>query len=122
MSGNSPWVLPSTRGNGEVRMTERAISRAVSNNRDIFEVDPWTVHDLRRTAISMMRSIKTVRECVAKVVNHTESGVTNQVYDRYAYDAEKRRTLNAWSRKLKNILKGEHNEKVVSFPGSEAAG
>ena len=66
-------------------------------------------HDLRRTAASRMASIGIQRLVLGKVLNHVERGVT-AVYDRHAYDAEKRAALDAWSRELGEIL-GHHGER-----------
>jgi hypothetical protein len=40
------------------------------------------------------------------VLNHVEGGASvTRVYDRYSYDAEKRRALETWARKLRAIVK-----------------
>ena len=53
-----------------------------------------------------MASMGTPRTTVGKVLNHSEGGVT-AIYDRYSYDAEKRKALNAWARKLERIISGK---------------
>ena len=50
-----------------------------------------------------MTSMGISRLTVAKILNHTESGVT-AVYDRHSYDAEKQQALEAWGRKLRQIV------------------
>lgn len=60
-------------------------------------------HDLRRTAASRMASAGIQRLVIGKVLNHVEPGVT-AVYDRHAYDAEKRAAVDGWSRDLVAIL------------------
>ena len=65
-------------------------------------------HDLRRTAASRMASAGVQRLVIGKVLNHAERGVT-AVYDRHAYDAEKRAALDSWARDLRAI---------VGLPGS----
>ena len=45
------------------------------------------------------------RLVVSKVLNHVESGIT-AVYDRHSYDAEKRAALDAWGRRIEEILSG----------------
>ena len=73
-------------------------------------------HDLRRTAASRMASTGIQRLVIGKVLNHAERGVT-AVYDRHAYDGEKRAALDAWSRELADILArepgGESNEREL---------
>ena len=72
----------------------------------------WAITIAVRTAISHMRALPRVRDYVAKVANHTDKSVTSKVYDRYAYDKEKRAALNAWARKLQSILSGEQDNVV----------
>ena len=65
-----------------------------------------SAHDLRRTGATMMASerIGALGEIIARVLNHSTSvfGVT-AIYNRYAYVAEKRRALQAWSELLAEI-------------------
>lgn len=49
------------------------------------------------------RSSLLPRLVIAKILNHTESGVT-AVYDRASYDAEKRCALDAWAVLLDQIV------------------
>jgi integrase len=99
----SPWLFPSPRAKGQQHILETAIDRAVRNNREAFGIPYWVPHDLRRTAASMMTSIGVSRLTVSKILNHVERGVTAS-YDRHSYDNEKRKALEAWSRKLESIL------------------
>jgi len=58
----------------------------------------WRLHDLRRTAASGMARASVPPHVVEKVLNHisgTISGVA-AVYNRYAYDPEKRAALEDW--------------------------
>jgi integrase len=73
---------------------------------------PWRIHDLRRTAATHMRSLGVDRLVVSKVLNHAESGIT-RVYDRYAADPEKAAALERWSQRLREIVSGNAEEKVV---------
>ena len=78
------------------------------------------MHDLRRTAASRMTGDLGVnRLTVSKILNHVESGVTS-VYDRHSYDAEKRHALDAWGRRLEEIVSGDStgDEKVVPLRSS----
>ena len=50
-----------------------------------------------------MTSMGVSRLVVSKVLNHVESGVT-AVYDRHSYDAERRAALDAWGRRVEEIL------------------
>ena len=64
----------------------------------------------------MTGELKIPRFTVARVLNHLEAGVTG-VYDRYAYDDEKRDALARWARLLVDgIIAGERQgSRVVPF-------
>lgn len=59
-------------------------------------MEPWRLHDLRRTAATNMRSLGIDRLTVSKVLNHAEAGIT-RVYDRYAMDPEKMHAVQRWA-------------------------
>ena len=126
LSGDSRWVFPSSKG---LPVTPRSISRAIRNNSeqsngnrkhtppygDFFKIDHFTPHDLRRTATSMMTSLKIAELDVSKVLNHTIQTVTNKHYNHYSYDKEKQKALGVWERKLTTIITGKSSGKVISL-------
>ncbi|ODB94683.1 hypothetical protein A3197_18205 [Candidatus Thiodiazotropha endoloripes] len=111
-SKKSIWLFPSPRGQGQKHILETAIDHAVRLNQEPIGINHWVPHDLRRTAASIMTSIGISRLVVSKILNHVESGIT-AVYDRHSYDAEKRNALEAWGRKLDQILTGENKGDVI---------
>jgi hypothetical protein len=52
------------------------------------------------------------REHIGHVLNHVEGPRATRVYDRYAYDREKRVALETWARSLAQIVK--HTDPVYS--------
>ncbi len=113
LAGGSRWLIPSPRGDVPIR--NAALTRAISNNRDVFKVPPFTPHDLRRTAASMMTSMGILRLVVKKILNHVEGDVT-AIYDRHSYDNEKRQALEKWANKLRDIIDGQVG-KIVTLKG-----
>jgi len=107
-AGDSAYLLPSPRANDEndIPITERAITRAVSNNRAAFGIPHWTPHDLRRTATTMMK--RRTGETWERVLNHLPEKLhrTYDVHDPWAYFDEKRTALQAWEARLVAILEG----------------
>jgi integrase len=79
-------------------------------------IEPWRIHDLRRTMATQIRSIGIDRLVVSKLLNHAESGIT-KTYDRYAADPEKSAAMERWSDRLKEIISVERREKVVLMRG-----
>jgi len=98
-------------------ITRHALSRHLLRSREILKVkEPFTPHDLRRTAASMMASTGVDRLVIAKVLNHVETGITGRVYERYGYDDEKRRALILWGTRLEEIIAGRKH-KVIPITG-----
>ena len=79
-------------------------------------IEPWRIHDLRRTMATQMRSLGVDRLVVSKLLNHAESGIT-KTYDRYAADPEKAAAMERWADRLREIISGEKSEKVVLLRG-----
>jgi integrase len=98
-TGSISWVFPSPwrRGTHFINIRKSAIRL-----RTFSEVD-FVPHDLRRTVASRLTSLGFPRLTVSKVLNHAEVGVT-RVYDRHSYDAEKREALEAWGRKVMELV------------------
>ncbi len=63
----------------------------------------WRIHDLRRTAATGMAKLDTIVSVIAKVLNHSERGVT-AIYDRHTYDREKREALERWARHVQALV------------------
>jgi integrase len=106
----TPWLFPAE--NGRSRTPYRSsIQHPIARVREASGVDFWP-HDLRRTAASHMAGTGVQRLVIGRILNHIESGVT-KVYDRHSYDPEKRQALDAWARRLHQIVTGESAAKVV---------
>ena len=70
---------------------------------------PWTIHDLRRTVATNLQNLEVRLEVTEAVLNHvsgSRGGIVG-VYQRYAYDAEKREALDRWA---------AHIERITSSP------
>jgi integrase len=84
-----------------------SIGKCVSRAR--FGIAHWTVHDLRRTAVTQMAELGVSPIVLAHVINHrsvTKAGVTLSVYSRYDYAREKREALELWANRLEAIVGG----------------
>lgn len=108
----SDWLFPSPRGNKPI--TPSAVNRGILNNRELIGLPPFTPHDLRRTAATQMASSGITRLVISKILNHAETSVT-AVYDRHGYDTEKRRALDAWGRKLEDIITGKRRSNIINL-------
>jgi integrase len=88
-------------------MRGESIGRAIRRSDEAFKKDRikhFTPHDLRRTAATHMTEMGISRLVVSKILNHVDSHIT-AIYDRHSYDTEKWNALEAWSNKLKQMIK-----------------
>jgi integrase len=83
-------------------MLDELRSFAVDSN--AVEIEPWTIHDIRRTVrtgLSALPIPDLVRELV---IAHAKPGL-HKVYDQYAYLNEKRQALELWATRLRAIVR-----------------
>jgi integrase len=73
---------------------------------------PWVVHDLRRTARSLMSRAKVRRNHAERVLGHAIPGVEG-IYDHYSYQTEKGKALAKLANLVAKIVKG--GERAVSL-------
>lgn len=94
------FVFTTTRNtslSGFTKMRKRLAERSQTSG--------WRLHDLRRTAASGMARATVAPHVIEKVLNHvsgTISGVA-AIYNRYGYDVEKRKALDAWGAHLARL-------------------
>lgn len=84
-----------------------AIAQAVRLKLQLFD-QPWTPHDIRRTVATGMASIGVMPHIVEAALNHIsgfKAGVAG-VYNRAAYEAEKRRAFDMWDDHLSRVVAG----------------
>jgi integrase len=84
------------------RRLDRTIAEARSDG-GLPEMEPWRIHDLRRTVGTGLGKLGISRFVIGRVLNHADRTVTG-IYDRYEYLAEKRQALEAWGRYLENLI------------------
>ena len=91
----------------------RPHSRTLPRLRDDAGVDGWTIHDLRRTARTLLSRARVSTEIAELVLGHSIKGI-QQVYDRHKYFEEKAHALAALAQLVENILSPPAS-KVVSL-------
>jgi integrase len=89
----------------------RSIGRAHETDDDRphgrFGIEPWSAHDLRRTALNGLARLGVSPHVIAHVANHrslTKSGVTFAHYVMHSYEGEKRSALDLWAEQLEAII------------------
>jgi len=73
---------------------------------DELKIGRVSPHDLRRTVGTQLAKLGLPTHVRSLVLNHSaiSRSITDAVYNRYAYDKEKREALGAWERELKQLL------------------
>jgi integrase len=79
---------------------------------------PWVLHDLRRTARSLMSRAGVDKDIAERVLGHTIPGVRG-VYDRHEYLKEKRDALEQLAALVAQILDPSHREVQISRDRSQ---
>lgn len=82
-------------------------------------MEPWVVHDLRRTARSLMSRAGVRPDVAERTLGHAISGVA-RIYDRYSYDLEKADALQRLANLIATILDPKAASNVVPFEAASA--
>ena len=72
----------------------------MERTRDKLGIKNITMHDLRRTAGTYMSQYGVPKDVRERILNHggmRKGSITESVYNRYEYDAEKRAALELWA-------------------------
>ena len=99
---------------GELVFRTRPGSWNWAKGRVDAKIPHWRLHDLRRTFATHLRSLGVDRLVVSKLLNHAEAGIT-KVYDRYSADSEKRAAMERWANRLREIINGAPDGKLVQI-------
>lgn len=78
-------------------------------------LEPWTLHDLRRSAATHMVRLGVSVEIVGRVLNHAATGVTRKVYALHDFAPEKRLALEKWAAEILRSVEGKAPDKVVKI-------
>jgi integrase len=96
-------------------MESQILSKAMKESSIEWESEPKpTPHDLRRTCITGISCLGFSRLVQDKVANHIDSSVGG-IYDRNDYAKEKQQAMEAWERKLSEIIHGQASSNVLTF-------
>jgi len=81
-------------------------------------LEPFTIHDLRRTMRSQLGALRIPPHIAERCLNHKIKGVEG-IYDRYDYFNERKEALAAWAAVLAGL---EDGNKVIPIGGKKARG
>jgi len=104
---DNPYVLA---GRGATHIANSGKTKAAFDAKLPADMPPWTIHDLRRTARSLMSRAGVPSEHAERVMGHAIRGIEG-VYDRYEYAAEKAAALARLAALIDDIV--HPREKIV---------
>jgi len=112
----SPFVFPSHEDPEQAHISAQAITRGMSRLIQELKIGTVSPHDLRRTVGTQLAMLRVPLHVRSLVLNHSphSRGVTDAVYNRYAYDKEKRQALSAWEKKLARLVEGNRQPDAVA--------
>lgn len=104
-SDSCPWVF-AHRHAGRWRRYNPTTWSNLPPTYNYFGCEPWTLHDLRRTASTRIREAGTPAHIAEKILNHVPP-VLVRTYDRADYTEPMRDALEAWAGYVRKVLEAE---------------
>ena len=95
------YVFPNEAG--DAGLNGRAVARIIIRARGRIGLPHWTMHDLRRTALTNFAKLGIAPIVAGAVANHssvTRATITLAVYTRFTYEPQKREALDLWADRL----------------------
>lgn len=102
LAGGSALVLPG-RGSLTKPFAHNAINNALKVALKGQDIPAFTIHDLRRTASTLLHENGWPSDVVEKALNHTIGGVRG-VYNRAEYEPQRREMLKFWADYIDQLL------------------
>ena len=113
--------LFTTTGRRSVSGFGRARVRVAGKMRELgggAAIEPFTLHDLRRSAATGMAEIGIAHHVVDKVLNHSSGAISGiaRIYNRNEYLAERKVALETWARHVTGLVSPPtETENIIEF-------
>jgi integrase len=104
----SEFIFPDEHGLSHI--SPLSVTKAMERARAKLGMSDLSVHDLRRTTGTYLSQLGVPKDVRERILNHggkRKSSLTDGVYNRYEYDAEKRAALELWADALDCIIQGK---------------
>lgn len=100
-SGNSRYVLPS-RYDADAPMSRATFNRVTYSvveqaKNEGLPLEPFTVHDLRRTGSTLLNELGFNGDWVEKCLAHEDSRSSRGVYNKAEYEVQRRHMMQEWA-------------------------
>jgi len=109
-AGNSRYLLPSRYDADEPmsRATFNRVTTAIASlaQKDELPLAPFTVHDLRRTASTLLNEVGFNSDWIEKCLAHEHGRTVRGVYNKAEYEPQRRHMLQQWSNMVDAWIQG----------------
>lgn len=100
-AGNSRYVLPS-RYDADAPMSRATFNRittavVVRSKKEGLPLEPFTVHDLRRTGSTLLNELGFNSDWIEKCLAHEDGRSSRGVYNKAEYEHQRRHMMQEWS-------------------------
>ncbi|MFM9500524.1 tyrosine-type recombinase/integrase, partial [Streptomyces galilaeus] len=85
------------------RVTASVAAKAKS---DRVPLDPFTIHDLRRTGSTLLNELGFNRDWIEKCLAHEEGRSSRGVYNKAEYEVQRRHMLQEWADMIDSWIDG----------------
>ena len=119
-AGNSKYLLPS-RYDADAPMSRATFNRVTyavveRAKKEGLPVEPFTVHDLRRTASTLLNELGFNSDWIEKCLAHEDGRSSRGVYNKAEYELQRRHMMQEWSDIVDAWVAGEKHMPVLSPP------
>jgi integrase len=124
-AGNSRYLLPS-RYDADAPMSRATFNRVTyavveRAKKEGLPLEPFTVHDLRRTGSTLLNEMGFNRDWIEKALAHEDSRSSRGVYNKAEYEVQRRHMLQEWANMVDAWVAGRKYAPTL-FPPAMAIG
>ena len=122
-AGNSRYLLPS-RYDADAPMSRATFNRitsaiAVSAKQKALPLEPFTVHDLRRTGSTLLNELGFNRDWIEKCLAHEEGRSSRGVYNKAEYEQQRRHMMQEWADIIDAWIVGKNHSPTLYPPSMQ---
>ena len=120
-AGNSRYLLPS-RYDADAPMSRATFNRITTAvveraTKQSLPLEPFTVHDLRRTGSTFLNELGFNRDWIEKCLAHEEGRSSRGVYNKAEYEQQRRHMLQEWADMIDAWVEGRKHAPTL-YPAS----
>jgi len=121
-AGNSRYLLPS-RYDADAPMSRATFNRVTYSvveqaRTDGLPLEPFTVHDLRRTGSTLLNELGFNSDWVEKCLAHEDRRSSRGVYNKAEYEMQRRHMMQEWSNTVDAWIAGQKYAPAILLPAA----